>query len=41
MDSGNAPALMTYYVVDGVRYRPPALPSFNALDVPRSRHDDP
>ena len=34
MDSGNAPALMTYYAVDGVRYRPPALPSFSALDVP-------
>ena len=34
MESGNAPALMTYYVVDGVRYRPPALPAFDALDVP-------
>ena len=34
MDSTNAPALMTYYVVDGVRYRPPALPAFDSLDVP-------
>jgi hypothetical protein len=34
MESGNAPALMTYYVVDGVRYQGPALPAFDALDVP-------
>ena len=34
MDSSKDAALMTYYVVDAVRYRPPALPAFDALDVP-------
>ena len=32
--SGNPAALVTYYVVDGVRYRPPPLPSLEVLDVP-------
>jgi phosphoglycerol transferase MdoB-like AlkP superfamily enzyme len=34
MRSGNADALMTYYVIDAIRYRPPPLPALNALDVP-------
>ena len=34
MRSGNAAALVTYYVVDGVRYRPPPLPSADTIDVP-------
>ena len=33
MDSSRDPALMTYYVVDAVRYRPPALPAIDVLDV--------
>jgi hypothetical protein len=32
--SGNTAALVTYYVVDGVRYRAPSLPSLEMLDVP-------
>jgi len=31
--SGNEAARITYYVVDGVRYRPPPLPSLDILDV--------
>jgi hypothetical protein len=34
MQSENAPALTTYYAIDAVRYRPPALPSLDSLDVP-------
>ena len=34
MRSGNPAALITYYAVDGVNYRPPPLPSLEALDVP-------
>ncbi len=33
MSSGNEAARMTYYVLDGVRYRPPPLPSLDMLDV--------
>jgi hypothetical protein len=33
MGSGNEAARMTYYVLDGVRYRPPPLPSLDMLDV--------
>ncbi len=33
MGSGNETARMTYYVLDGVRYRPPPLPSLDMLDV--------
>lgn len=32
--SGNPAALVTYYAVDGVRYRPPSLPNLEILDVP-------
>jgi hypothetical protein len=32
--SGNTAALVTYYAVDAVRYRPPPLPSLETLDVP-------
>lgn len=31
--SGNEAALTTYYALDGVRYRPPLLPSVDSLDV--------
>jgi hypothetical protein len=31
--SGNEAARMTYYVLDGVRYRPPPLPRLDVLDV--------
>jgi hypothetical protein len=34
MQSGNEAALMTYYAVDGVRYRPPPLPELETLDIP-------
>ncbi len=34
MQSGNQAALMTYYAVDGVRYRPPPLPDLETLDIP-------
>jgi hypothetical protein len=34
MRSGNQAALMTYYAVDGVRYRPPPLPDLETLDIP-------
>ncbi|HJZ42131.1 MAG TPA: sulfatase-like hydrolase/transferase [Hyphomicrobiaceae bacterium] len=34
MQSGNQAALMTYYAVDGVRYRPPPLPELEVLDIP-------
>jgi hypothetical protein len=34
MSSGNPAALVTYYVVDGVRYRPPSLSNLEILDVP-------
>ena len=33
MASGNEAARMTYYALDAVRYRPPALPSLDTLDV--------
>jgi Sulfatase len=33
MASGNEAALMTYYALDAVRYRPPPLPDLDALDV--------
>lgn len=33
MASGNEAARMTYYALDGVRYRPPPLPSLDRLDV--------
>jgi phosphoglycerol transferase MdoB-like AlkP superfamily enzyme len=33
MGSGNEAARITYYVLDGVRYRPPPLPSLDMLDV--------
>ena len=33
MASGNDAARMTYYALDGVRYRPPPLPSLEMLDV--------
>lgn len=32
--SGNPAALVTYYAVDAVRYRPPPLPNSETLDVP-------
>jgi hypothetical protein len=32
--SGNDAARMTYYALDGVRYRPPPLPSLDTLDIP-------
>jgi hypothetical protein len=31
--SGNEAALVTYYAIEGVRYRPPLPPQFDALDV--------
>jgi sulfatase-like protein len=34
MRSGSALAFTTYYAVDGVNYRPPALPQVDVLDVP-------
>jgi hypothetical protein len=34
MQSGNQAALLTYYAVDGVRYRPPPLPDLEVLDIP-------
>jgi Sulfatase len=34
MQSGNEAALLTYYAIDGVRYRPPPLPDLDTLDIP-------
>jgi Sulfatase len=34
LGSGNPAALVTYYAVDGVRYRPPSPPTLEMLDVP-------
>ena len=34
MQSGNEAALLTYYAVDGVRYRPPPLPAVDTIDIP-------
>ncbi|MGH6816436.1 MAG: sulfatase-like hydrolase/transferase [Hyphomicrobiaceae bacterium] len=32
--SGNSPAFITYYAVDGVNYQPPPLPALEAIDIP-------
>jgi len=34
MQAGNAAALITYYAVDAIGYRPPPLPALVVLDVP-------
>jgi len=34
MQSGNEVALLTYYAIDGVRYRPPPPPDLSTIDVP-------
>ena len=34
MQSGNTDALMTYYTIDAIGYRPPPLPALDTLDVP-------